>query len=319
MPIKAVSPYIYKNQLNFKNLPFQVWKSIFPDRTYKGWYPRFLQVLFFRFDIFPSIWHTRNETLMLFAQPISLYFDANISVVTHEVIPVLWDCWPKFYDKVEKWLNRHKVKTAIFTSSEAMAAMHVRCPNIKTIWCPEAVDETLYQQGKELKDRSIDLLEFGRSNNLLTQTLLNKDGFYHVSTLVDDKFIFTDEQFYLALGDAKITICLPRNITHPEIAQGVETLTQRYWEAMLSRIIIVGHAPKELVDICGYNPVIEIETDGNSKNSVDNTILNILNHLDDYQELVDKNRETALLHGRWSTRIKWLTIELNKLGYVVAS
>lgn len=36
---------------------------------------------------------------------------------------------------------------------------------INVIWCPEAVDDSVYQKGKLLKDRNLDLLEFGRSND----------------------------------------------------------------------------------------------------------------------------------------------------------
>ena len=45
----------------------------------------------------------------------------------------------------------------------------------------------------------------------------------------------------------------------PELAGDIETLTQRYWECMLSRIVMLGHAPQELIDLIGYNPVIEID------------------------------------------------------------
>ena len=69
------------------------------------------------------------------------------------------------------------------------------------------------------------------------------------------------------------TIINNLGIQSPDIAQGVETLTQRYWETMLSRTVIVGHAPKELIDICGYNPVLELPDD---KEQINTFILNII-------------------------------------------
>jgi len=336
MLIKAVSPYIYPNQLNFKDKPFNAWKSLHPDAVVSGWYPKFLHRLLFEYDVFPTLFQ-RGEARLIFVQPVSLFFDVNISVLTHEVIPYIWDCWPCYYDKMEKWLKRHKVKTAIFTSSQEMEAMKQRCPHINMFWCPEAVDSSLYNEGKPLKDRTIDLLEFGRSNNLfgnvtedenIVSNCQNSRSINHINTKVGDKFIFTDEELYSAMGDAKITICFPRSITHPDEAQGIETLTQRYWESMLSRMIIIGHAPQELIDICGYNPVIEVRDERlevsdlgvefrDERLELSEQIINIFEHIEDYQDLVDKNRRVALEKGDWSQRIELLTTQLKECNYSI--
>lgn len=113
---------------------------------------------------------------------------------------------------------------------------------INVIWCPEAVDDSVYQKGKLLKERNIDLLEFGRSNDKvfkadqLKAVFDNKNcGLNHVCTKQNSKFIYTNEQLYEAMGNAKVTIALPRSITQPEIAGDIETLTQRYWECMFSK------------------------------------------------------------------------------------
>lgn len=108
------------------------------------------------------------------------------------------------------------------------------------------------------------------------------------------------------MGNAKVTIALPRSITQPEIAGDIETLTQRYWECMFSRMVMVGHAPQELIDFIGYNPVIEL----NDKISAEELIADVIEHIEDYQALVDKNRETAEKQGSWDMRMKWLMSEL---------
>lgn len=110
------------------------------------------------------------------------------------------------------------------------------------------------------------------------------------------------------MGNAKVTIALPRSLTQPELAGDIETLTQRYWECMFSRIVMVGHAPKELVDFIGYNPVIELRSDV----SPIHQIVEILSHINDYQSLVDRNRATAERKGSWNVRMKWLMKELEK-------
>lgn len=108
------------------------------------------------------------------------------------------------------------------------------------------------------------------------------------------------------MGNAKVTIALPRSITQPEIAGDIETLTQRYWECMFSRMVMVGHAPQELIDFIGYNPVIELR----DNISPEELIADVIEHIEDYQVLVDKNRETAEKQGSWDVRMKWLMSEL---------
>lgn len=299
MYIKAIQPYIYKG-LNFKNKAFDAWKELHLP-TEKGSYPRFLHWLLFRYDIFQTIWY--GEPRLVFVQPVSLYFDVSTSVLTHEIIPFFWDCWPCFYDKVESWLKKHKVKTAIFTSSQEMTEIKRRLPSLNVIHCPEGVDTSIYKEGKELKYRDIDILEFGRPNNIISSNipLLNTVRTAEISPRL------SDQELREMMENAKITICFPRNITHPEETGNVETLTQRYWEAMLSRMVIIGHCPQELKDLIGYNPVIEYDYSTEATSQIEN----ILCHIEDYQTLVDKNRYAALKHGDWKMRMKKIYNEIS--------
>ena len=308
--IKVIPPYIHPGHLNFKYPAFeglsacglQTGKSHFPWKILHHWV--------FLYEM-PRICVEKKNAMLMFVEPVSIKFDTFAYYATHEVIPFIWDCWPCYYDKMESWFNRHKTRTAIFTSRMEMEEMQKRYPQAKMLWCPEAVDASKYKKGKFLKDRSINLLEFGRSN----ERVLGKVSIdNHVCTYVDGKFIYSNEELYEAMGDAKMTICLPKSMTHPDIAQGVETLTQRYWETMLSRTVIVGHAPKELIDVCGYNPVLELPDD---KDRINTFIFDILSNIEDYQELVDRNRQTALEKGRWSIRMTGVVELLGNIGYSI--
>ena len=75
---------------------------------------------------------------------------------------------------------------------------------------------------------------------------------------------------------------------------------------------MVGRAPKELTELIGYDPVINWD-------GVDatNITMHILNNIDDYQSLVDKNRDTAKVMADWSIRIKYIKEQLSLLGYRV--
>ena len=105
-------------------------------------------------------------------------------------------------------------------------------------------------------------------------------------------------------------ICFPQCDTNPQKAGNLETLTQRYWEAMLSGCLIVGRAPQELIDLIGYNPVIDVEWD-NPEIQVEG----ILNNIENYQNLVDKNIESAQKYATWDSRIPLIKEYLAKVGY----
>ena len=308
--IKIIPPYIHPGHLNFKYQAFEglrshglsVGQSLYPWKILHHW--AFLYEL-------PLLFQNEKNAMLMFVEPISISFDTFPYYATHEVIPFIWDCWPCYFDKMEAWFKKHNTRAAIFTSRMEMKEMQQRCPDVKMLWCPEAVNASSYRKGKSLKDRNIDLLEFGRSNKRVVDfTNYNSadlSKLKHVCTKVEDKFIYNNDQLYDAMADAKVTICMPKTLTHPEIAQGIETLTQRYWEAMLSRMVIIGHAPKELIDVCGYNPVIELENDSSAPMSL---IFDILGNIEKYQSMVDRNYYTALEKGLWDTRmnavLEWL-------------
>lgn len=303
--LKAVSPFIHPSFLNFKMMPYEAWKRN-GGEVAKAHYPwRWLHGAAYRWEL-PTIWKSRKEARLRFVEPVSLKFDSFPDYARYEVVPMFWDCWPRYFEMTCEWLRKHRVKTAIFSSRMTAERMQERFPEMRIIWCPESVDGNVYQKGKLLKDRTIDLLEFGRSNEKVLQT--GALSLNHVCTKQNGKFIYTNEQLYQAMGDAKVTIALPRSMTQPEMAGDIETLTQRYWECMFSRMVMVGHAPKELVDFIGYNPVIELRDDI----SAEALIRDVLEHIDDYQELVDKNRETAERLGSWDVRMKWLMEELRE-------
>ena len=317
--IKAVAPFAHPGFLNFKQAPFAAWVRNGGQVAEAHYPPRWLHGAAYRWEL-PTIWKSRKEARLRFVEPVSLSFDSFPDYARYEVVPMFWDCWPRYFEKTCRWLRKHGVKTAIFSSRQTAEMMQERFSGknegwqkINVIWCPEAVDDSVYQKGKLLKDRNIDLLEFGRSNDKvfkvdqLESVIDNKNrNLNHVCTKQNGKFIYTNEQLYEAMGNAKVTIALPRSITQPEVAGDIETLTQRYWECMFSRMVMVGHAPQELIDFIGYNPVIEL----NDKISPEEQIADVIEHIEDYQVLVDKNRETAERLGSWDVRMKWLMGEL---------
>lgn len=312
--LKAVAPYHHPGFLNFKQAPFEAWKQNGGMVAGEHYPPRFLHGAAYRWKL-PTIWKSKKEARLRFVEPVSLSFDTFPDYARYEVVPMFWDCWPCYFEKTRDWLVRHRVKTVVFSSRQTAERMQKALPNVNIIWCAEAVDDSFYDKGNLLKDREIDLLEFGRSNDRVVNAeklelvKMGENRLNHVCTKQNGKFIYTNEQLYQAMGNAKVTIALPRSMTQPELAGDIETLTQRYWECMFSRMVMVGHAPQELIAFIGYNPVIELS----DKISAEELIADVIEHIEDYQSLVDKNRDTAVKLGSWNVRMKWLIEELSNL------
>lgn len=317
--VKAVAPCIHKSSLNFKLSPYHAWIDLGGGTTSAHYPPRLLHGLSFRWEL-PQLPKHRGEARLRFVEPVSIHFDTFPDYSRYEIVPMVWDCWPKYFEMMVEWLKKHHVRTAIFTSQQTAERMRNALPGVNILWCPEAIDPAPYYAGKGLADRSIDVLEFGRSNQRVInaerlQQIHLADGhtLRHVATRQGGRFIFSNEQLYDAMADARIAIALPRSMTQPEVSGDIETLTQRYWECMLSRMVMVGHAPQELVDLIGYNPVIELREDI----PAEDLITDVLSHISDYQKLVDRNRETVLQLGTWKVRMKMVMEWLERVGYNV--
>lgn len=83
---------------------------------------------------------------------------------------------------------------------------------------------------------------------------------------------------------------------------------------MLSGCLIIGRAPKELIDLVGYNPVIDVDW----KNP-EEQILNILNNIGSFQTFVDRNHDTAKKMASWDLRIQQIKNILYDEGYLIGN
>lgn len=313
--VKAVKPFIYKNNSNFKLAVYKAWESagygVVAHRPFRHLY----KSLSYHIDP-PSVCQSNKVAHLCLAEGASLPFDAFPDYVYAEVIPMIWDCWPDKFEQVESWIRKHHVRSAIFTSSQTAERMKACIPNLNVLTVTEGIETDLYKPGKKLSERQIDYLEFGRCSKVINTDVLRKEA-KSLSSRNEAGALQTRQQLINALSHSKTTIALTRNDTQPETAQGIETLTQRYWECMLSRVVMVGHAPEELVSLMGYNPVVEVPLNGNVSETYTEKILEILQHINDYQPLVDRNRDTALKLGDWAVRVKAIEEWLVGLGYFV--
>ena len=305
--IYAVAPY--NHGINFKMQVYDAWVKM-GGKTMPAHYPwRVFHKFAFNYEL-PTFHKNAKIAQLRFVEPVSLSFDTFPDYARYEIIPLIWDCWPVYFEKTCQWFIKHDIKTAIFTSSQTADRMKRRFPQMNILTITEGIDTARYNEGKDLSRRKIDVLEFGRNNGFF------KEGFesniVHLHSDGKKKMFKSDKEFYSALENSKITVCLPRCDTDSQLAGNIETLTQRYWEAMLSRMVIVGRAPKELVSYIGYDPVVEV----NRENAVEQ-VYEIIRHIEDYQSLVDKNRKIALEMGDWTIRMNLIRHSLTNLKYKI--
>ena len=237
----------------------------------------------------------------------------------YEIVPMLWDVWPYSWNHIEKTIKQLKIKTVLVTVKSYAEKLRSEY-GINAIWIPEGIETKNYHKGEDLATRRYAICELGRQYEPYHNVIhgLHEKGFINgfLRTIYDDngkvfKFAFeTNEEMFEKLPQTKIMVNFPKSVTHPEEAGPIETLTQRYWEAMLCRCLIIGKAPKELIELAGYNPVIEVDW-----NHAEKQLTDIISHIGNYQELVDKNYAFAIKNASWESRIPRIKEEMKKLGY----
>ncbi len=229
-----------------------------------------------------------------------------------EVVVYCFDCWPVTYKGWETFFRRNRIRLAFFSARRSAEYFSERIPSMKSVWLPEAVDPDAYLNSKRLDERSIDVLELGRKHDLFHQAItqgLRENHRRHLYELEKGRIIFpTREALVKGLSDSKISVCFPCSATHPERSGDVETVTHRYFESMASGCLILGKCPQELLDIFGYNPVIEADW-----HDPYGQIEEILQNPGNYQDLVRRNYRRMIEVGTWRLRARSMIEVITKV------
>lgn len=249
----------------------------------------------------------RRKAIIVTSRGEALYMNAFPFFYRYEVIPMLWDVWQDTWESLYHDLRTLKCRT-VFVTVKAVAEQLSRDLGIDAYWIPEGIDPTDYKKGDVLASRTIDVYELGRQKKEYHQVLEELEargvlGDYRRNRYDAEGGLLqlafpTAESLTAHLPQVKIIISFPQADTHPHKAGKLDTLTQRYWEAMLCRCLMVGRAPAELVELAGYNPVIDVDWEQPAAQ-----LEHLLAHIADYQELVDRNYRTALELAPWDKRI----------------
>ena len=80
----------------------------------------------------------------------------------NEIVPMLWDVWPRYWPRLISSLRRHHVQTLLCTSSQVCEYVAEKLPHIHAVHVPEGIDPASYRDGGPLEGRRTDILQIGR-------------------------------------------------------------------------------------------------------------------------------------------------------------
>lgn len=222
-----------------------------------------------------------------------------------EVVPLCYDCWPPSYARWHSMFRRLGTRRAFFTARQSASHMAAAGLGLEAMWLPEAIDPGRFDPSIPIASRRIDVLEFGRRWLPYHQAIagpLRDAGLVHLHETRPNTRIFdTADAFTEALNNARISICFPGSLTHPEYTGGVETLTQRYLESMAAGCLVIGRNLHELDDLFGYSPVIEADLSDPA-----GQIQSILADPGRFEALRQRNLDHVRRLGSWPIRIQTL-------------
>jgi hypothetical protein len=214
----------------------------------------------------------------------------------------LFDAWePRFY-AVARYILDYRVDLVFFSSRQATEHFSRTLPEVESHWVPEAIrSEDYYWHTQALKD--IDVLQFGRKYDWYHEQIIDYCKHKKLKYLFEEtqgNTIFpTRREFLNGLARARISICVPCNITHPARSGSVSTMTMRYLQSMAAKCLIVGVLPDDMKDLFDYCPLVEIDF----KDPVEQ-LDKILNNFDSYLALVERNYLEVISKHHWKNRME---------------
>lgn len=212
----------------------------------------------------------------------------------------LFDAWAGAQDLIRGLVDYWEVEQVFLSSSQVAKRLGAFGGDGNYAWVPEGINPELYLH-YAYSNKDIDVLQLGRKYDAYHEHIvraLEQDRKVYLYEKVKGEIIFpTRKGFIDGLARTKISICVPSNITHPERAGDVETMTIRYLQSMVSKCLILGHAPQEMIGLFGYNPVVEIDMRDPLKQ-----IQSLLNNFADYLPLIEKNYLAVVEHHTWHHR-----------------
>jgi hypothetical protein len=214
----------------------------------------------------------------------------------------MYDVWPRFHQWIFPLLDFFNIRFVFFSSKQVFEDHLRNYPQskCKSMWLPEAIKANDYHF-ESYTNKDIDVLEFGRIYQAYHERIadaLQSHGRHHVYRRPGEALLFPDKHaFVKGLARAKITVCVPSNITHPDRAEYISTMTLRYLQAMASKVLIVGVMPQDMKELFAYTPIVEIDMGRAAAQ-----LLEVLENYEAYIPLIERNYIEVVKQHQWQNR-----------------
>lgn len=219
----------------------------------------------------------------------------------------MYDAWPRFHRWIFPLLDFFNVRFVFFSSEQVFLDHLQKYPQskCKSMWLPEGINAADYRF-ESYAEKDIDVLEFGRIYQQYHERIrepLQNSGKKHLYRRAGEALLFPDKPaFVKGLARAKIAICVPSNVTHPERAEYISTMTLRYLQAMASKVLIVGIMPLDMKALFAYTPIVEIDMENAAAQ-----LIQVLENYEAYIPLIERNYREVKEHHQWQNR--WALIK----------
>ncbi len=254
-----------------------------------------------------SRWMTRDSSRKYFVVLLGHYFRNSLPffALGGRKFVYMFDAWPSVHQEIVAFTTDFGVEQLFVSSSQAAEQLSKLDIKAQVHWVPEATEpENYHFRPYALKD--IDVVQFGRKWDAYHERIfepLIAHGRTYLYEKSKGQVIFPNREVFLnALARTRISICFPSNVTHPERAGNICTLTHRYLESMAAKCLVVGIQPPEMDGLFDHKPVIPADlTDPAGQ------LLDILAHFDDYLDLIERNYRAVLESHSWLVRWDQMT------------
>ncbi len=231
------------------------------------------------------------------------YLAPYLKNVSGKSVGILYDAWEPNLPAIADYYSRLKFDYLFVTAKSSAEYLAKALQETNVRWLPESLLDENYSC-LQLLDRKTDVVQFGRYFAPAHEKLKNIASANAINYLCSEntnQLLFDDDEVFLsALGEARISICYARIFSHPNLTGSTNTMTLRYLQSMMSGCILIGSTPPEMIDLFGFNPVIEVTIE-----NMESLVLDVVNNPDKYQEASTRNHEAAKLH-LWKDRAKTL-------------
>jgi hypothetical protein len=215
----------------------------------------------------------------------------------------VFDAWPRDNQVLVDCVRLFAIRKVFFSALQSTENFNraFQKKGAKGVWVPEGIYAQNYT-AHPYADKNIDVIQFGRRYEKYYARI--------VPALEAANRVHYDKrggELNEPLSRAKISICFPSSLTHPERSEYISTMTLRYLQSIVSKCLIVGSLPYDMRRLFDYNPVVEADL-----NNPEDQILDILRNFPDYIPLIEKNYASVIAQHQWSSRMETIRQHLQQ-------